>query len=194
MAVVRGIRQLPIRTVLDAGCGAGTLSGYLAAAGLEVLSVDESQAMLRLARQRVPDIHGLQADITHVQLPKPVDCAVIALTLHEMNESKRQAVWHALQGLIRPNGLCVVMDYTLPPRRTCAGDIARRVIDWDEGMVDRDDPGHYHNYQDFMCKGGARGWLTGMGVRPVHEEYHLFGNLGVFHVERKVNTSTSLPP
>jgi SAM-dependent methyltransferase len=50
------IAGLPSRArVLDHGCGAGLPTArQLADAGLEVLGVDESERMLRLARERVP--------------------------------------------------------------------------------------------------------------------------------------------
>src|SRR5207247_5317319 len=42
--------------VVDAGCGSGPLAGHLVEAGYDVLGIDVSPAMIRLARERVP--HG----------------------------------------------------------------------------------------------------------------------------------------
>lgn len=182
MAVVRIMARTGARTVLDAGCGAGTLSPYLAAAGMRVLAVDSSPAMLQLARRNAPCLHCIQADAARLDLREPVDGAVIALTLHEMPEHDRRAVWLALRRLVRPDGVCVVMDYTDPPHRRLAGDVARWVINHDERMVDRDNPGHYRNYLDFMTRGGARGWLTEIGAPFTCQDHFLCGNLGVFQV------------
>lgn len=59
------IRGLPSRArVLDHGCGAGLPTArQLADAGLEVLGVDESERMLRLAGERVPAARFEQRDL-----------------------------------------------------------------------------------------------------------------------------------
>jgi len=59
------IAGLPSRArVLDHGCGAGLPTArQLADAGLEVLGVDESERMLRLARERVPAARFEQRDL-----------------------------------------------------------------------------------------------------------------------------------
>jgi ubiquinone/menaquinone biosynthesis C-methylase UbiE len=182
MKAVEMVVKAGARTVLDACCGAGTLSRYLDAAGLKVLGVDASPAMLQLARRQAPGPHWIQADVTRLEPGEPVDASVIALALHEMTELQRQAMWRALQRLTRPDGVHVVMDYTIPPRATLAARTAGWVIRQDERALDRDDPGHYRNYLEFLARGGARGWLTGMGVHVVHEAWYLFGNLGVFEI------------
>ena len=59
------IAGLPSRArVLDHGCGTGLPTArQLADAGLEVLGVDESERMLRLARERVPAARFEQRDL-----------------------------------------------------------------------------------------------------------------------------------
>jgi ubiquinone/menaquinone biosynthesis C-methylase UbiE len=184
MKAVEMVVKAGARTVLDACCGAGTLSRYLDAAGLQVLGVDASPAMLLLARRQAPGLHWIQADVTRLELGERVDATVIALALHEMSDAQHQAVWRALQRLTRPDGILVVMDYTIPPRATLAARVAGWVIRQDERALDRDDPGHYGNYLDFLSRGGARGWLAGTGAPIVDEASFLFGNLGVFRLAR----------
>lgn len=59
------VAGLPSRArVLDHGCGAGLpTAGQLTDEGLEVLGVDESERMLRLARERVPAARFEQRDL-----------------------------------------------------------------------------------------------------------------------------------
>ncbi|HEY4422195.1 MAG TPA: class I SAM-dependent methyltransferase [Pseudonocardia sp.] len=59
------VAGLPSRArVLDHGCGAGLpTAGQLTDAGPEVLGVDESERMLRLARERVPAARFEQRDL-----------------------------------------------------------------------------------------------------------------------------------
>ena len=196
MKAVEMVVKAGARTVLDACCGAGTLSRYLDASGLQVLGVDASPAMLQLARRRASGVHLIQADVTRLELSELVDATVIALALHEMTELQRQTMWRALQRLTRPDGVHVVMDYTIPPRATLAARTAGWVIRQDERTMDRDDPGHYQNYLDFLASGGARGWLTGMGAHVIDEAWYLFGNLGVFRlgVNRRRENRGIAPP
>lgn len=57
-----------IRTVLDAGCGAGPLSAALSRAGFEVTGVDISGALLESARACVPQARFVPASIYDVDL------------------------------------------------------------------------------------------------------------------------------
>ncbi|AGA35303.1 putative type 11 methyltransferase [Thioalkalivibrio nitratireducens DSM 14787] len=102
--VVEHLRKRGVVTALDAGCGAGTLSRYLSDAGMSVIAVDRSPAMLELAGRRASHAQCLQADLSRLSLSRPVDGAVVALSLHEMTESQRVEVWRALQRLTRHGG------------------------------------------------------------------------------------------
>jgi len=50
--------------VLDAGCGAGTKSRYLAGKGLAVTGIDFSEKMIEIAQREVPDATFRVADFT----------------------------------------------------------------------------------------------------------------------------------
>jgi SAM-dependent methyltransferase len=60
------IRDLPRKRTLDAGCGTGFLTSQLAG---EVVGLDQSTAMLAIARARAPEVEFLQGDA--VELPFP---------------------------------------------------------------------------------------------------------------------------
>jgi SAM-dependent methyltransferase len=60
--------------VVDLGCGSGLFAAELVRAGYEVLGVDYSAAMLKIARQRVPEARFRRASFLEVALPS---CAVI---------------------------------------------------------------------------------------------------------------------
>jgi 2-polyprenyl-3-methyl-5-hydroxy-6-metoxy-1,4-benzoquinol methylase len=53
-AVITLARSANARSILDAGCGNGSLSGTLAEAGFQVTGVDADQAGVALARNRFP--------------------------------------------------------------------------------------------------------------------------------------------
>ena len=80
---------IPIRRVLDAGCGAGPLSKLLVEAGFEVIGIDASEPLLAIARAAVPQARFIHGSLYEVDLP-PCE-AILAigepLTYHSGNAS-----------------------------------------------------------------------------------------------------------
>ena len=65
VALLRAISGLPPARVLDVGCGTGYLTQHL---GGEVVGLDQSAAMLDLARERVPWAHFVRGDALNLPL------------------------------------------------------------------------------------------------------------------------------
>ena len=63
-------------TVVDLGCGSGLLASELAAAGYEVLGIDISEALLDIAKERVPTARFRQESILKAELPP--SCVAVA--------------------------------------------------------------------------------------------------------------------
>jgi 2-polyprenyl-3-methyl-5-hydroxy-6-metoxy-1,4-benzoquinol methylase len=67
--LVRTIKDLGVKTILDVGCGAGQNLAALALAGrYDLTGVDLSTGALRLAKQRVPRARFLVMDAQSVAL------------------------------------------------------------------------------------------------------------------------------
>jgi ubiquinone/menaquinone biosynthesis C-methylase UbiE len=141
-----------------------------------------SQSMLRVAQNRAQAVTFIHADVTQIELANSVDGSVIALSLHEMPEHSRVAVWESMKRCTRRNGPLVLLDYTPVAHPSLASRIAESIIWKDEKSLDEDDPGHFRNFQEFMSIGGARGWLVENRQHIVMEDVFLFGNMGVFVV------------
>jgi SAM-dependent methyltransferase len=93
------------RLVLDAGCGAGRTAAWLVEQGAEVVGVDASPEMLRLAREHVPSASFSIADLAE---PLPFadgsfDVAVASLVMHYLRD------WvptlRELRRVLRPDGV-----------------------------------------------------------------------------------------
>jgi ubiquinone/menaquinone biosynthesis C-methylase UbiE len=117
-AVLDGPRP---HTVLDIGCGTGTLTAALARAdpSVEVLGLDGDEQVLRIARaknarygERVRFTRGM-ADELPAQ-DASVDRAVASLLLHHLpREAKLRALAEARR-VLRPDGLLVIADWGKP--------------------------------------------------------------------------------
>ena len=97
------------RRVLDAGCGAGTLTAALLDRGAEVVGIDSSHALLRLAAERV---HG-RADLRPADLRHPLplrdgmfDVVVAALVMHYLPDW--DPTLHEFHRVLAPGGRLVL--------------------------------------------------------------------------------------
>jgi SAM-dependent methyltransferase len=70
--VIRILRERGIRRglIVDIGCGTAPLAGPLIAAGYEVIGIDRSPAMIRLARARAPAARFRVGSLTTARLPR----------------------------------------------------------------------------------------------------------------------------
>ena len=104
--------------VLDVGCGTGRVAVPLAADGHEVLGIDVSAPMLRLAEQQreaLPDevaarLSFHQADVTTLDLGRDFPLIVAPSRVFQFmltSEAQRQAL-AALRSHLRPNGRLVL--------------------------------------------------------------------------------------
>jgi ubiquinone/menaquinone biosynthesis C-methylase UbiE len=75
--------RIPVHSVLDLGCGTGTIACLLAARGYEVVAADASEEMLTAAAQKASVLEKaplfLHQQMQHLRLLEPVDAAVSTL-------------------------------------------------------------------------------------------------------------------
>jgi SAM-dependent methyltransferase len=109
--VVREILAgLPLGVALDAACGTGRHTEYLAALGHSVIGVDTSQDMLAKARSRVPDGEFHCADLQRLPVGDGrVDVVVCALAL--MHVSDLAGPFAEFVRVLKPGGHLVVSDW-----------------------------------------------------------------------------------
>ena len=108
--VVREILDgLPPGVALDAACGTGRHTEYLASLGHDVIGVDTSAEMLARARDKVPEGTFYQADLHDLPLADgAVDSVVCALALSHVPDLTRALT--ELVRVLRPNGHLVISD------------------------------------------------------------------------------------
>lgn len=96
-------------TVLDAACGTGRYSLVLAERGHQVIGVDQSAAMLEIARGKLPAADFRQADLTELPLPDhSVDAVVCALALVHIPDVA--PALREFARVLRPGGRVIISD------------------------------------------------------------------------------------
>ncbi|MUM78558.1 methyltransferase domain-containing protein [Pseudodesulfovibrio sp. F-1] len=167
----------PGDAVVDLCCGTGALADMAAGAGLRVVGVDLSPAMLHQARGRGNGVRYLLADAAATGLePAGFAGCAISFALHEKPPEIGRAILAEALRLVRPGGLVVVADY-----RTANGArLAGAAIALVERLAGRD---HHACYRHFMEKGGCSAFLTRFGLDPGNPlACFLGGRVGVYSV------------
>ncbi|HTI35795.1 MAG TPA: methyltransferase domain-containing protein [Miltoncostaea sp.] len=110
----RIVERVPLRgdeDVLDAGCGTGRVTRLLAERVPDgtVLGVDGSHRMVEEASAQLADlaprVRFMQADLTALTLPEPVDAIVSTATFHWILD--HDLLFRRLFAALRPGGLLV---------------------------------------------------------------------------------------
>jgi SAM-dependent methyltransferase len=77
-AVFAAHARAPVRRVLDLGCGTGSHAKRLVARGFDVVGVDASEPLLRIARRKAPGARFVRGDFTK-SLPRGTFDAAVCL-------------------------------------------------------------------------------------------------------------------
>jgi SAM-dependent methyltransferase len=127
--------------VLELGCGAGRLTGYLAELSGDVLGIDISPAMLDYCRERYPDARFAEGDLRHLEPhgAGSLDAIVAANNVIDVLDDEHRA--DALDGFHRvlaPGGLLVFSSHNrayVPRIRRPANVVARHLRDIARNIV-----------------------------------------------------------
>ena len=103
------------RSVLDVGCGEGSLARFLAAPGREVLGVDPSGEATARARKQTGEGEGvrfLQVSFEEFDAPlESVDAVVFAASLHHMDG---ETAVRKVKKLLKPGGQLLIVGLAAP--------------------------------------------------------------------------------
>jgi len=101
--------DLPVGRALDAACGTGRHTAWLAAAGHATTGIDASEAMLEVARERAPGADLNVGDLTDLPVEDGAfDFAICALALTHLQDPT--AAISEIARAVRPGGRIVLTD------------------------------------------------------------------------------------
>ncbi|MDQ3875018.1 MAG: class I SAM-dependent methyltransferase [Actinomycetota bacterium] len=113
---------LPVGVALDAACGTGRHTEYLASLGHRVIGVDSSPAMLAVAREKVAAAEFHEADVYDIPVAdESVDLVVCAIALSHVPDLARALT--EFVRVLRPSGHLVISD-----SRGVTGDIGLPLV------------------------------------------------------------------
>jgi demethylmenaquinone methyltransferase/2-methoxy-6-polyprenyl-1,4-benzoquinol methylase len=107
----------PGARVLDVATGTGQQAFAFAEKAREVVGIDLSDAMLRIAQRknRFRNVSFRQADAAELPFEDDgFDASCVSFALHEMPSSVRQRVVREMARVTKPGGSITVVDYGLP--------------------------------------------------------------------------------
>jgi demethylmenaquinone methyltransferase/2-methoxy-6-polyprenyl-1,4-benzoquinol methylase len=121
--VASRVELRPGSRLLDLATGTGSQAFAFAEQAGEVVGIDLSEAMLRVARRknRFSNVSFLRADATELPFAdESFDAACVSFALHEMPASIRDRVVREMARVTKVRGVAVVVDYALPRNRVAS--------------------------------------------------------------------------
>lgn len=145
--------------ILDVGCGTGSQLALYRRAGCRLVGIDNSPAMLAVAKQKLGQAAELCiGDATRMPLAASrFDLISVVFVLHEMDPELRPVVLKECQRLLKPGGRIMLMDYHPGPYSKVMGKIWHLLIKLMEISAGRK---HYGNYRDFIASGGLESLIA----------------------------------
>lgn len=107
-------------TVVDVGCGSGITATLLVERGYRVLGIDRSEALLEIARRRVPQVTFRKGSFVDLDVPPSVAVCAIGEVLnydfdHRSSPAARAHFFRRVFAALAPGGL-LLLDAARPDR------------------------------------------------------------------------------
>ena len=107
-------------TIVDLGCGSGITARLLTDAGYSVMGIDLSEALIEIARRRVPEASFSVGSFVNAKIPPCVAVCAIGEVLNyafddRNDDAARMALFTDIFSVLKPNGV-FLFDVAAPDR------------------------------------------------------------------------------
>ena len=137
--IYQTIMQKPGATVLDIGCGTGTLESKLYENGCVIYGQDFSQKMIEMASAKMPDAHLFQGDIVNglvvPLLLQRYDFIVATYCLHHLADEQKKVTLRLMQDQLNENGRILIGDVAFNTREELEKCRQETGGEWDDEEV-----------------------------------------------------------
>jgi len=150
-------------SVLDVGCGTGTLLELYQKTGCTVVGIDSSPSMLEIARVKLTKGAELHlGDASNLPFPdESFDLTLAMFILHETPAPMRSSVINEAKRVTKRHGRFLAIEYHPGPVRFPWGWLYKIVTFLLELLAGRE---HFRNYRDFMVTGGLQPLIAENGL------------------------------
>lgn len=165
--------------VLDIGCGTGAHLRLYQKAGCNIFGIDLSEAMLKVARQRLGDGTELKlGSATNTGFAdNQFDIILSTTVLHEMPHQVSVDVLAEAKRILKHGGRILLIDFHPGPVKKFKGVYSKIIITLAERIAGGE---HYKNYRHFIKHGGLPGLINETGFEVVDQKIVGGGNFGIF--------------
>ncbi|WP_018663816.1 class I SAM-dependent methyltransferase [Heyndrickxia acidiproducens] len=97
-------------TVVEFGVGTGNLTSKLLRRGLDVIGIEPSANMRKIAQSKHPDVKIIDGDFLNFHVPKKVDSFVSTYAFHHLTDEEKTAAISNYSRQLNPGGKIVFAD------------------------------------------------------------------------------------
>jgi demethylmenaquinone methyltransferase/2-methoxy-6-polyprenyl-1,4-benzoquinol methylase len=177
-SVVRELRAHGCAKVVDLCCGTGLAASMAVGAGMRVVGVDSSAAMLARARSAHPEVGFISGDAADTGLAaRSFSGCLISFALHEKPPEVGLAILAEARRLVVRDGVIVVADYRTPQGTSPGSRLAGGAIALVERLAGQ---GHHACFREFLRVGGSGAFLRRAGLDAAVAARFMAGWVGVY--------------
>lgn len=147
--ILKTVNRLKPRTILDVCCGTGDQLKLLKKNAYDVVGIDLSASMLKVAKKGTSGIRCENQDATQMTFPENhFDLAMITLALHETEWDQAKKILGEMHRVIKPGGHALIVDYAMGEK---TGFFVSKLIYFIEFIAGKR---HFDNYIFYNKSGG----------------------------------------